>query len=552
MMISIYPSNETAFADNGIKILKPLSVVLRKEDNGAYYLDLKDTVDSIEYYQSGNIVRVPTPWGNQCFRLANPSIEKKKITCRAYHIYFDASNYIIADSYVVDKDCNDALDHLNSATDITSPFTTLSDISSIYSYRCIRKSLEEAISDVIDKWGGHLVRDNHAIEIRQSIGQDRGVTLSYGKNITDIKADEDWSNVVTKLMPVGKDGLLLPEVWLEYSTALYDIPYTKVVTFEQNDIDQKDYQTADGDDDVEAYNAALVSDLRQQGLAYLNANLTPNVNYTLSAYLKNISDIGDTVYVKHPKCKIDLVTNVIALEYNVISERFTKVEFGNFKSTLGNLLSNIDSKISVAVAKSAGNTTAKLQTELTSATNQIKGVLGNSYVIYDGDKILVVDTLPKEDATNVIMINNGGIGFSQTGINGTFKSAWTIDGTLDMQNINVINLVADMIKGGTLKLGSALDESGKLELYDGSNTLVSKMDKDGLTFYCQDGSYVKLNAEDGFAGYDINDNKIYWVDNDEFHMKKSVVEQEITIASKLRFIPVETNDNTGIAIVATV
>ena len=32
------------------------------------------------------------------------------------------------------------------------------------------------------------------------------------------------------------------------------------------------------------------------------------------------------------------------------------------------------------------------------------------------------------------MINNGGIAFSQTGINGTFNSAWTIDGTLNMQN----------------------------------------------------------------------------------------------------------------------
>lgn len=549
-MISIYPSDETAFADNGVKVLKPLSATLRKEDNGDYYLDLKDTVDSIEYYQSGNLVRVPTPWGNQCFRLSNPKIENKKITCRAYHIYFDAANYIIADSYVVDKDCNNALDHLNSATDVTSPFTTLSDISTVYSYRCVRKSLEEAISDVIDRWGGHLVRNNRAIEIRQSIGQDRGVTLSYGKNITDIKADEDWSSVVTKLMPVGKDGLLLPELWLEYGTVLYDIPYTKVVSFDQSDIDQQDYKTPDGDDDVEAYNAALENDLRQQGLEYLNSNLTPNVNYTLSAYLKNISDVGDTIYVKHPKCKIDLITNVIALEYDAISERFTKVEFGNFKNNLGNLLNTINSKINMAVSLSAGDTTAKLQNELASATNQIKGMLGNSYVIYDGDKILIVDTLPKEDATNVIMINNGGIGFSKTGINGTFNSAWTINGTLDMQNINVINLVADMIKGGTLKLGSALNQSGIMELYDSSNTLICQINKDGITMYCQDGSYIKLNAEDGLVGYDANNNKIYWVDNDEFHMKKSVVEQEITIASKLRFLSVTTGDSTGVAVVA--
>ena len=69
-------------------------------------------------------------------------------------------------------------------------------------------------------------------------------------------------------------------------------------------------------------------------------------------------------------------------------------------------------------------------------------------MIYEGDKILVVDKLPKETATNVIMINNGGISFSQTGINGTFNSAWTIDGTLNLKAINVINLEKDVMTRG--------------------------------------------------------------------------------------------------------
>lgn len=141
------------------------------------------------------------------------------------------------------------------------------------------------------------------------------------------------------------------------------------------------------------------------------------------------------------------------------------------------------------------------------------------------------------------MINNGGIAFSQTGITGTFNSAWTIDGTMNMQNINVINLTADLIKGGTLKLGSNLNDFGQLEVYDESNTLIAELNKDGLKMYGQDGSYVLMNNEVGFAGYDRNGNKIYWVAEDEFHMKKSVVEQEITLCNKLRFIPIEIYSN---------
>ncbi len=64
-----------------------------------------------------------------------------------------------------------------------------------------------------------------------------------------------------------------------------------------------------------------------------------------------------------------------------------------------------------------------------------------------------------------------------------------------MQNINKINLVKDMIKSRTLRLGSNLNESGTLELYDSSNELICLLDKSGITFYCENGNRVKLNAE---------------------------------------------------------
>ena len=52
-----------------------------------------------------------------------------------------------------------------------------------------------------------------------------------------------------------------------------------------------------------------------------------------------------------------------------------------------------------------------------------------------------------------------------------------------------------------------------------------------------------MNNQVGFAGYDRNGNKIYWVSQDEFHMKKSVIEEEITLCNKLRFIPIEIYNN---------
>lgn len=541
-MIKVFGQTDKLFSSNGDVILHPLKAKIRKEDNGAYYLDLITGIEYVDYLVEGNIIVANTPKGDQAFRINNPLKTRSKITIKANHVFFDSKNYLIADAYVVDKNCNDALDHLNNATEPISPFTTLSDITVANSFRCVRKSLYEAIETVINRWGGHLVRDNFNVEIRNSIGQDNGVTVRYKKNLKEITCTENWDGVVTKLLPVGKDGLLLPEVYV-VSEKQYDIPYTKTVSFSQENVSEDNYKDAEGNTDQAAYQQALINDLRQQAQEYVDANSVPKVNYTLKANLERITDIGDTVHVVDERLGINLLTNVISYDYDCILEKYTEVEFGNFKNSLSNLIPSITNTTQTIVNEQTEAVRVELSDDLDKATNKIWNVLGSSYVVYDGDKILVLDALPKEAARNVIMINSAGIGFSQTGINGVFNSAWTIDGTLNMQAINVINLTANMIKGGTLKLGSKLNESGIIELYDNANNLIGVMDANGLKMYGLDGSYVLMNNEVGFAGFDRNGNKIYWVSSDEFHMKKSVVEEEITLCNQVRFIPIQITEN---------
>lgn len=543
-MIKVFGQSDRLYTSNGDKVIQPIKALIRKEDNADYYLELVADISYIDYLISGVVVVANTPTGEQAFRVTKVEKTRSKISCKCLHVFYDTQNYLIEDSYVVDKSCNDALDHLNSATEPESIFTTASNITSVNSFRCVRRSLYEAIQTVIDRWGGHLVRDNYSIAINSSIGQDKGVTIRYRKNLQEITCTENWENIVTKLLPVGKDGILLNAI--DHSASLYvesdisyGIPYTKTVSFSQDDINEDDYKDESGNLDVLSYQQALVDNLRQQAQSYVNANAVPEVNYSLRAHVDNITDIGDTIHVIDERLGLNLMTNVIAFEYDCIQRRYTLIEFGNFKQTLNGFASRVKAEAQEAAQEQAGIVQVTLTNELREATNQIWGALGNSYCIYEGDKILVVDSLPKETARNVLMINNGGIAFSQNGINGTFNSAWTIDGTLNMQNINVINLTANLIKGGTLKLGSKLNDSGILEIYDNANNLIGRMDKSGLRMYGLDGSYVLMNNEVGFAGYDRNDNKIYWVSQDEFHMRKSVVEEEITLCNQLRFIPIQ-------------
>ena len=549
-MIRVYDATERLFANNGIKVLQPLFAQITKIDNSDYYIELEDILDNLEYYQKGLIVRVPTPWGVQGFRCDNPIIQNNRISCKAWHLSYDSENYIINSATATEKNCNDAINHYNDNTDTRSPFTVSSDISLLRTTIMERKSLFDVFTELInaDNYGGHWYRDNFTFSILSSIEQDRGVVLAYSKNISDIKVEENWDNVCTKLLPYATDGdttITLDQPYIDLSETLYDIPFTKTLKFEHS-LKKEDYSTE------AEFISAIKEWLKNEATKYLNENKLPKVNYSVSAKLDNVSDVGDKIRVRHPKCKIDIPANVISVKYDAIRGRYVSIEFGNFKKEIKNLTQEIATLAKVDSDKKLENTSALLKAQLEASTASINSVLSDSFVINSGNEILVVDRLPKENAVYCLKINSAGIGFSNSGIYGTFTSAWNINGTLNMQAINVINLTASLIKGGTLKLGGTNDASGTFELYDNSNKLTALMNREGVTVYATNGDYVKLNAEDGFAGYNGNGTKIYWADGDVFRMKNAEVENEIKIAGRIKIVPVSTSDNVGVGFVALV
>lgn len=555
-MLRIFSPTDKTYTTNGDKVIQPLKATVRKEDNDAYYLDLTCGTEYLQWIKSGNIIVADTPQGAQPFRILNPEITHTKITCKCNHVFYDSANYLIADSYVVDSTCNQALDHLNTATEPKSPFKTVSDINTINSFRCVRKSLYEAITTVLERWGGHLVRDGWTIGIRQTIGADNGVVVRYGKNLKSIEASYDWSDVCTKILPEGANGLLLnaldgkQSIYMESSTK-YDIPYCKTVQFSQSDIKQEDYKTPDGKhNDETAYKRACLADLRQQAQKYLDDNCVPKVNYKMSANLEKITDIGDTIEVIDERMGLDMMTNVISFEFDCIQQRYTSIEFGTFKQTLSGLMGTVQQTATDAAQAVNSSIVHTVNDRLNEAEDKINNLYGGSYVIYDGEQILVVDSLPKESAHNVLRINSAGIGFSSSGISGSFTSAWTIDGTLNMQNINVINLVADLIKGGTLTLGGQDNGNGVMLVKSAAGATLGRLDNSGLTMWAQDGSHIVISAANGLTGYDSANKITYTARNGVFSMRNGYVEEGLAVGGKLKIVPVTSGDNNGVAFVA--
>ena len=539
MSIRVYEPAEKKFNNNGLKALHPLFAEITKVYDGDYYLEIEDLLDNLEYYQKGMIIRVPTPktWSisgeeaYQCFRCDNPRVENNRVCVKAWHLFYDSKNYVIPRSHkIYEKTCEEAIkeykNNVNYAKDCPFSDSKISTMSSDITKKEDTEIEDMSLYDVFEylrtKYLGHFVRDNFNVAINQSIGEDRGVVLAYNKNITDMKAEENWDDVCTKILPytmVGEEKITLDT--LDYDSPVvrledigvdnpYDIPYAKVVEF-KNESGKETY------DEVRAW-------LYEEAKSYLSSHRFPKIHYKVSAEMKNISDVGDVVLIKHPKITLDntyIDATVDSLKYDAIRGKYTEIEYGNFRKTIKSLLHESSAE---AVKGEIAKTTTEIKSYVADTTTGIIDLLTNNKVIYQGSDILMVDTLPKENAVNCLKISDTGVSFSSTGISGTFTRVASVDKD---------GLILYVSGGACLQIGNVLSSGHKLRIRQkaqGSTTWDNWrfIQEEGVVLYDNTASTgsvsvnlnTYINSNDDFkyieifyslftAGYDGNKNDFY-------------------------------------------
>ncbi|MCZ1451769.1 hypothetical protein GHA73_15100, partial [Enterococcus faecium] len=144
--------------------------------------------------------------------------------------------------------------------------------------------------------------------------------------------------------------------------------------------------------------------------------------------------MGDGVDVYHPQLKVNMSARIVEYTFNVLTNSYDKLVVGNVKTNfLENTENNVSNLINDAIdqLKNGGEISDLLNDIVDHQTDMITGQNGG-YVLLDPkeapSRILIMDTPDKNTARNVLQINNAGIGFSKTGINGTYETAWTLDG----------------------------------------------------------------------------------------------------------------------------
>jgi len=435
-MIKIFNPNDRDFSSNGNICINPISCIEKKKKSlNGWYLEVKVDIKYKEYIKKDYLVVIKTKssLNPQAFRIADDDNDStiqytdRFIIFKANHVAFDSKRYFLVDVRPTKLNAITALEYINERTDQESPFFVYSDIDSISTSYFIRKNLLEAWEIFEERYSGYFLLDNWNVRLMSSIGKETGEIIAYGQKLQGFQIFESWSNVVTKLCPVGSNGLMLDEVFIE-SDIQYDVPYTKTQQF-TSDLPIEE-QTEEN----------LKKELKIKAENHLNENKYPLVSYEITSDINQDLDIGDKAHIKHPLA--DIKVEVVEYTYDHVQEKIVSIVFGNFvrdvKSKFDTIKQNI---IDQSEKLSAQEKTILHQTELINNLNK------NGLVYIDDNEVLILDKIPKEQAKNVWRWGLGGLAFSNKGYEGPFSTAITQDGQINADFITTGKINTNLIEG---------------------------------------------------------------------------------------------------------
>lgn len=367
-MITIHEKTAKTFDTFGLGALVPSHCVVEEELNGAYELELKHPYDDggkWKRIERGRILYASTPRGMQPFRIYYVKPSMKEISVNARHIFYD----------LLDNQCEPishsgtagaALAAMQTAFAYPMPFSFDTDISLTGTLTTGRMnpvqvllSDDDEVTSFVKGYGGELLRDGFRVSVKAALGQDRGVSIRYGKNLVGLEVTEDESEVKTRIVCYGKNG----SVTLD-SPHLGDYIYPKIYALEDenktlSEVQEEAQALLDGGCDIPSIN------IKVDFVA-----LEKTVEYREYAVLEEVF-LGDMVTVINTKMGFQKRAKVISYEWDCLLEQYNDVELGDFIPTLAASVTSGVKSGSLASSAAVGTAAvmAALQAHLNDTNN---------------------------------------------------------------------------------------------------------------------------------------------------------------------------------------
>lgn len=488
MIPILYPSAEMAFRTNGIGLLTDaIDVTVQEELNGIFELEMiypvsglyfKDIAHRAIILSAVDPIRQPQPFW--VYRITKPMNGRVKVYAR--HIAYDLQGVPVRP--FSETGAALALQGLKDYAAVSCPFNFYTDKTAegtmtVPVPTAIWSQLGGKRGSVLDVFGGEYLFDRFDVHLLTRRGADNGVSIRYGKNLTDFQQDENCANCYTGLYPywTDADGNLV-----ELPEGVVDAPgtygYTKILPMDFSD----EWDTAPTEDQLRARAEKYIAD-NDIGIPTVSwsvsfAQLEQTEEYKGMALLERVQ-LGDTVHVEFPEMNVSASARAVATHYKPLLDRYDKVTLGKVKS---NLASTVVKQAKELAEKPSMNTMLRAAG---SAMKALLGAKGGSLRQLDTDGDGIADTLYIADdpdpakAQKVWRWNYMGWAASKNGYNGPFAMAATLEEGLLADFVTAAHLTAGTIRSadGTFFLDLNTGTIRILPLED-ANSALAQLDTD--------------------------------------------------------------------------
>jgi phage minor structural protein len=507
MIPSLYVANETNFDKIGLGMLPDCtSCIVTEERNGVYELEFSYPITGVNYQELSpdRIVKAkPNERSEpQLFRIYRNSKPLNGIVkFYAQHISYDLNTMVVLPFTLKGVPAQAALKRILSdciATEsrpnrfVPGTVTVGSGTVEIKEPTPARKCLGGMEGSLLDRFRGEYEFDNFTVHYYESRGQDSGVTILYGKNLTDITADTNIADTYTSVCPYYRndDGtvetLINGNIRIDSETIITLKTAPLIILDEAENYGSERTLVLDMTDrfgENEKFSQKLLYTKTQsyiqsnkpqkikQNIEISFAQLWQSEEYKNVALLERVG-LCDTVTVKYEALGVSAKAKVIKTVYDVLKEKYVKMELGdvrsNFGATLLKLNENLGDLANTSVNKSAMQRAIENATRLITGaeggyvyiSNRINakgdildGIEQNQELEFEDEKpgeILIMDKPNINSANRMWRWNLGGLGYSKNGYNGPYETAITMDGAIVANFITAGELNAGIITTGIL------------------------------------------------------------------------------------------------------
>lgn len=379
--IELYPRDQTDFSHHGYALDDISNDIVTWQLNAKFTLtfDYPMFSEHAGDLVAENIVRVPVPGGKAAFRIAQVIKSMGHLSITAYHVFWDLNDDFIADTNIVDKDGQGALDQIMRAANYPTGFKVLSTIGNVTNARLVRMSIIKALlgtddNSFLNRWGGEFDWQDFSFSVNPRLGKDRGVHFEYAHNLTGYEATKDSSGIITRLLPEGYNGLLLPELYVD-SPKLGNYRKPKIGTKTYQDIKAIDETQATGDQKgavpvQEAYELLRAAATKEFSESHIDeSKWTYKLNVALLENTEEYKDLsitttvlpGDTVTITHKLDDIDVRARLTGYTWQPSNHSYLTqtydstsrpdVAYSNLSSRVNEIKSQIELVDKVVIAK---------------------------------------------------------------------------------------------------------------------------------------------------------------------------------------------------------